>query len=223
MMCYVCAARDGRAAHAVTVAPALAGCPMTSAVTWYDVLGVVPGATPDDIREAWQTRRAALQPGSLTAAPSGVLSAADRARQAVEEAWRVLGDPAARESYDVRIGFERPGEGLGPPSLTPAEPDVSLSEGWSMADEEALESYPGRSSHVVVPDVGGLFYHACLDVADRVGLHLDPVRLTAHPMPVEGLVVGQAPAPGKRVHRDSTLTVQLWHPPEPGPQPAGSG
>ena len=191
-----------------------------SVVTWYDVLGVVPGATPDDVREAWQARKDALEPGRLAGAPSDVLSAADQARQAVAEAWRVLADPAAREKYDQGIGFERPGEGLGPASLKPADPDVSLSKGWSLADEEALESYPSGRSHVVVPDVGGLFYHACLDVADRVGLHLDPVRLTAHPMPVEGLVVGQTPGPGKRVHRDSTLTVQLWHPPEPGGQRA---
>jgi curved DNA-binding protein CbpA len=196
---------------------------MMSVVTWYDVLGVVPGATPDDIREAWQARQAALQPGSLAGAPAQVLSAADRARQAVDEAWRVLADPAAREAYDQGVGFHRPGEGLGPPSETPAEPDVSLSKGWSLADEEALESYPSDRSHVVVPNLAGLFYHVCMDVADRVGLHLDPVRLTAHPMPVEGLVVGQQPDAGRRVHRDSTLTVQLWHPPEPDGQPDGPG
>jgi DnaJ domain/PASTA domain len=189
---------------------------MTRVITWYDVLGVVPGATEDDIREAWQARTAALQPAGLAGAPADALSAADRARQAVATAWRVLGDPVSRESYDTGIGFERPGEGLGPPSETPPEPGVSLAEGWSLADEEALESYPSRPSHVVVPDVAGLFYQVCLDVADRVGLRLDPVRLTAHPMPVEGLVVGQTPAPGKRVHRDSTLTVNVWHPPEPG-------
>ena len=85
-----------------------------------------------------------------------------------------------------------------------------------MANEEALKPYPDRHSRVVVPDVGGLFYQACLDVAGRVGLRLAPVRLTAHPMPVEGLVVGQTPAPGTRVHSDSMLTVQLWHPPAPG-------
>jgi hypothetical protein len=27
---------------------------MTSVITWYDVLGVLPDATPDDIREAWR-------------------------------------------------------------------------------------------------------------------------------------------------------------------------
>jgi hypothetical protein len=160
----------------------------------------------------------------LAGAPPDVLSAAGRALQAVEEAWRVLADPAARESYDEDIGFRRLGEGLASPSRGPSGPDVSLGEGWSMADEEALKPSPGRSSRVVVPDVGGLFYQACLDVAGRVGLHLAPVRLTAHPMPVEGLVAGQTPAPGTRVHRDSTLTVQLWHPPAPGGQrPAASG
>ena len=224
MISCVRAGRDGSAAYASTSVRALTGRLLMNVVTWYDVLGVVPGATPDDIREAWQARQAALQPGKLAGAPADVLSAADRARQAVEEAWRVLADPPAREAYDQNVGFERPGEGLGPPSLKPAEPGVSLSKGWSLADEEALEAYPDRPSRVVVPDVGGLFYQACMDVADRVGLHLDPIRLTAHPMPVEGLVVGQRPDPGKRVHRDSTLTVQLWHPPElGGQQPAASG
>ncbi len=186
---------------------------MTTVITWYDVLGVLPDAMPDEIREAWQARKAALQPGMLAGAPPNVLSAADRALQAVEKAWRVLADPVARESYDEDIGFRRPGEGLAPPSRGPSGPDVSLGAGWSMADEEALEPYPGRPSRVVVPDVAGLFYQACLDVAGRVGLHLAPIRLTAHPLPVEGLVVDQTPVPGKRVHRDSTLTVQLWHPP----------
>jgi len=146
------------------------------------------------------------------------LSAAQRALQAVEEAWRVLTDPAARESYDQDIGFLRPGEGLASPSRGPLGPDVSLGEGWSSADEEALEPYSDRPSRVVVPDVRGLFYQACMGVAGRIGLHLAAIRLTPHPMPAEGLVVGQTPAPGKRVHRDSTLTVQLWHPPKPDSQ-----
>jgi hypothetical protein len=167
---------------------------LTSIITWYDVLGVLPDAPREDIREAWQARREALQPGLLAGAPPDVLSAADEARQAVEEAWRVLADPAARESYDEQIGFVRPGEGLDPPRRGPE-----------------------RLSHVVVPDVRGLFYGACLEVAGRVGLHVAPVQLTAHPMPVEGLAVGQTPAPGERVHRDSTLTVQVWHPSGPGP------
>jgi hypothetical protein len=188
---------------------------MTSVITWYDVLGVLPDAPLDDIREAWQARTSALQPGTLAGASPEVLSAADRARRSVQEAWRVLGDPAARQSYDQRIGFLRPGEGLQPSSWGSPDPDVGLGEGWPAAGEEAAEPYPSRSNRVVVPDVRGLFYGACTDVAGRVGLHLDRVLLTARPMPVEGLVADQTPAPGKRVRRDSTLTVHVWHPPEP--------
>ena len=54
-----------------------------------------------------------------------------------------------------------------------------------------------------------------MEVAGRLGLRLAPIRLTPHPMPVDGLVVGQTPAPGERLHRDRTLTVQVWHPSEP--------
>ncbi len=191
---------------------------MMSGVTWYDVLGVLPDAAPEDIRAAWQVRKAALQPGTLAGAPPDVLPAADRARQVVEEAWGVLADPAARASYDEEIGFVRPGEGLASPGRGPSGPDVSLGKGWSTADEESLEPYSDPHSRVVVPDVTGLFYSACLEVAGRLGLHVTPIRLTPDPMPVDGLVVGQTPAPGERVHRNGTLTVQVWHPPQPGGQ-----
>jgi DnaJ domain/PASTA domain len=186
---------------------------MTSLITWYDVLGVLPDAPPDDIRRACLDRQAILQPATLAGTPPDVQSAAERARQAVAEAWRVLADPAARESYDEQIGLRRPGEGLTAPSRGPLGPDLSLGVGWSEANEEALQAYPDPPSRVVVPDVRGLFYRACMEAAARIGLHVDSVQLTPHPMPVEGLVVGQTPAPGQRAHRDSKLTVQLWHPP----------
>jgi hypothetical protein len=189
---------------------------VTALVTWYDVLGVLPDATTDDMRVAWQERMAVLQPGLMAGASAEVQSAADRARQALEEARRVLADPAARESYDQAIGFARPGEGLAPPWRGPSGPDVGLGEGWSRADEEALEPYPDPPSRVVVPDVSGLFYGACMEMLGRLGLHVEPVQLTARPMPVEGLVVGQTPAAGERLRRNSTLTVRLWFPSEPG-------
>jgi len=188
---------------------------MNSTVTWYDVLGVLPDASQDDIRAAWQARREALAPGLLDGAPPAVLAAADRAVRAVDEAGRVLGNDATRTAYDADIGVTRPGEGLEPPDAGPTGPDVTLGKRWTTADQEALED-PVRPAHVAAPDVGGLFYRACVEVAGRAGLHVASVTLTAHPMPVEGLVVGQEPAPGQRVHTDSTLTVQLWHPPEPG-------
>jgi len=186
---------------------------MEPGVTWYDVLGALPDAPLDDIREAWRARAAGLEPDMLAGASPEVLSAADQARRAMQEAWRVLADPATREAYDEEIGFRRPGEGLTSPSRGPQGPDVTLGPGWTEADQEALESYSGRADRVVLPDFRGLFYRACMDVAGRMGLRVAPVQLTAHPMPVEGLVVGQTPDPGKRVHHDSTLTVQVWFPP----------
>ena len=140
---------------------------MISGITWYDVLGVLPDAPPDDIRAAWWARKAALQPAALAGAPPDVLPAADRARQVVDEAGGVLADPAARASYDEQIGFARPGEGLSSPGRGPSGPDVSLGQGWSTADEESLEPYSDPPSRVIVPDVTGLFFHACMEVAGR--------------------------------------------------------
>jgi hypothetical protein len=183
-------------------------------ITWYDVLGVLPDASADDIRDAWQARVVALQPDVLAGAAPEVLAAAERGRQAVEKAWRVLGEPAARQTYDQEIGFSRPGEGLEPPWRGPSGPDVGLGQDWSEADEEALEPYADPPSRVAVPDVTGLFFQACMEVAGRAGLRVDPIGLTPHPKPVEGLVVGQMPASGERARRDSALTVRVWHPSE---------
>jgi hypothetical protein len=191
--------------------------------TWYDVLGVLPDAPPDDIRAAWQAKRAVLQPTALAGAPPDVLPVAERSRQVLDEAWGVLADPAARASYDEEIGFARPGEGLAPPWRGPSGPDVGLGQGWSMADEESLEPYSDPPSRVTVPDVTGLFYSVSMEAAGRLGLHVTPIRLTLHPMPVDGLVVGQKPAPGEQVHRDSTLTVQVWHPSGPGAEQPSAG
>ena len=76
---------------------------------------------------------------------------------------------------------------------------------------------PGMSSprRVMVPDLRGLFTRSCLRVAGDLGLHLEMVRLTGHPMPVEGLVVDQSPLLGSKVRRSSSLTVEFWEPSEP--------
>ena len=64
-----------------------------------------------------------------------------------------------------------------------------------------------------VPDVRGLFYHVCLEVAARRNVHVTTVRLTPHPMPVEGLVVDQSPQPPAKLQRHGELTIFVWHPP----------
>ena len=64
-----------------------------------------------------------------------------------------------------------------------------------------------------MPDVRGLFYSACLGITGKLGFRLNTVRLTEHPLPVDGLIVRQSPGPAVRARRGSELTVHVWHPP----------
>ena len=68
---------------------------MSDAPTWYDVLGVPRDASADEVRAAWKTQIADLEPG-------------DRRFDALNRAAKVLLDPAARASYDVEHPEEPP-------------------------------------------------------------------------------------------------------------------
>jgi beta-lactam-binding protein with PASTA domain len=78
---------------------------------------------------------------------------------------------------------------------------------------DLMTTHPAPARRVVVPDLRGLFTRTCLRAAGDLGLHLEMIRLTPHPMPVEGLVVDQSPGPGTNVRRSATVTVEVWHPP----------
>ncbi len=81
---------------------------MTKVVTWYDVLGVTPGASVVTLRRARDERRRQLGADRLTDAPPAVLDAAARAAAEVEAAWRVLGDRERRDHYDAGLTRPRP-------------------------------------------------------------------------------------------------------------------
>ena len=68
-------------------------------------------------------------------------------------------------------------------------------------------------------DVRWLFYSVCREVAAKLDLRLSVIRLTEHPMPVDGLVVDQSRGPLAKARRAGGLTIQVWHPPA---RPAGS-
>ena len=85
--------------------------------------------------------------------------------------------------------------------------------GGLLALGDWLAPHPGPPRRVAVPDVRGLFFSVCLGITGRLGLRVTTVRLTAHPMPVDGLVVAQSLRPATRARRGSALTVQVWHPP----------
>ncbi|MBW3580923.1 MAG: J domain-containing protein [Actinobacteria bacterium] len=72
------------------------------APSYYDVLGVPPVASADAIRRAYRQRAREVHPDRQSGSASGPPSATGTARamQELNEAWRVLGDPARRAVYD---------------------------------------------------------------------------------------------------------------------------
>ena len=63
---------------------------MSDAPTWYDLLDVPRGASTDEVRAAWKSHIADLEPG-------------DRRFDALNRAAKVLLDPAARTAYDASL------------------------------------------------------------------------------------------------------------------------
>ena len=187
---------------------------MEQGVTWYEVLGVLPGAEPHRIKREYEARSGLLRPEMIAGAPSNVLTAVTRAQDLLDSAWQVLSDPEApallrrggwppahrrgpgrawvRPQPD-RVRPGRPGPGRGTARGCGQRPCWCCSAGGS-----AGRSGAGRRA---VPDVRGLFTGTCREVARRHGLEVTAVRLTERPMPVEGLVVSQDPAPGSPVPR----------------------
>jgi len=201
-----------------------------SGITWYDILGVLPSVSVTKIQREYDAKASLLRPELISGAPSTVVKAASRAQGILDAAWRVLRDPVNRELYDEEIGFRRSGEGLASRASFPSEPgwgpaDFSFAGGWRvagllgplMAIGDWLAPHPRPRGRVPVPDVRGLFYSVGLEVTGRLGLQVRTVRLTEHPMPVDGLIVDQSPLPPAKVRRAGALTVEVWHP------PAGSG
>jgi hypothetical protein len=197
---------------------------MDPGITWYDVLGVLPGAEAARIRREYDAKTSLLRPELISGAPSNVVQAISRAQGMLDSAWEVLGDPVSRGRYDESIGLRHPGGGLRQPGsiptgtgLGPSGPGIAEDPG-SAGGVLTLTGWLGPArrrakQHVAVPDMRGLFYHVCLEVAARRNVHVTTVRLTPRPMPVEGLVVDQWPRPPARLQRHGELTVQVWHPP----------
>jgi curved DNA-binding protein CbpA len=64
----------------------------------YLALGVAPGATPDEVREAWRFAIQAYHPDRFT--DDQLRDKADQMTRRVNAAWQVLGDADLRARYD---------------------------------------------------------------------------------------------------------------------------
>jgi Mce-associated membrane protein len=71
--------------------------------TWYDLLGVEPDASPEEIRTAWKSGIADLEPG-------------DRRFRTLNEAAEVLLDPDRRAAYDAQLAPDTVVEVRGAPA-----------------------------------------------------------------------------------------------------------
>ena len=197
-------------------------------ITWYDVLGALPGASAEEIQRAYDSKASLLRPELIAGAPSTVVTAVSRAQGILDSAWRVVGDPVRRKGYDEAVGLRRSGGGLVRPESFPSEPGWRSSDsgfaagrpgaellGGMMVLTDWLTPHPREPRRIMVPDLRGLFYSVCLEIAGKMHLRVTAVRLTENPMPVDGLIVDQFPRPPAKMHRDGELTVKVWHPPVP--------
>src|SRR5215471_21383535 len=112
---------------------------MNLAISWYNVLGVLPGCSPDQIKSAYDAKVSQLRPQLLSGAPSAVITAASRAQQMLDSAWSLLGDPVSRKSYDEAVGIRRSGGGLASTEGFASEP------GWGSTDA-AFIGAPGAEA-----------------------------------------------------------------------------
>jgi hypothetical protein len=197
---------------------------MRPIITWYELLGALPDAPAEDIQQAYVAKASLLQPGLLAGAPPKVVTAAARAQGIIDAARRVLADPVSRQRYDEAAGLWGSGGGLGQPRDSSAGsglPDSDFAADNPGADVLRglgalnlwLVQHSDYQRRIPVPDVRGLFYDVFVEAVGRLDLHVTFVRLTEHPMPVEGLVVDQSPGPSAKLHARGELSVQVWHPP----------
>lgn len=110
--------------------------------THYEVLGVRPTSTPEEVRRAYHEQARRLHPDRAGGAPDDA-----RAMQDVNEAWRVLRDPGRRAAYDRSLGAP-----AGPPAPTastaPAAPAEDVDD-WDRPIPQALAE-PGDVVVMVV-------------------------------------------------------------------------
>jgi hypothetical protein len=73
----------------------------------YDVLGVSSSASIEDLRRAYLDLARTLHPDRTLGASAAEAELASRRMQEVNEAWRVLKEPASRAAYDRAITAKR--------------------------------------------------------------------------------------------------------------------
>ncbi len=95
---------------------------------YYQVLGVGPSASPDEVRAAYLYRARLLHPDRAADLPESVRRRAERDLVLANEAYEVLRDPARRATYD-RYWRERAVDGAAGRSGAAVGPGESFAPG----------------------------------------------------------------------------------------------
>jgi hypothetical protein len=109
--------------------------------THYEVLGVSPGATTDEIRAAYRRQARRHHPDTLPDADPETADAARRTMAAVNSAWEVLGNRARRHAYDAGLAAtwrplpSDPGDSTADEDLDGFDGDGRFA-GWGEPDDE---------------------------------------------------------------------------------------
>jgi hypothetical protein len=88
----------------------------TRVLTYYDVLGVDPGADLDAIRQAWRVKVRLLHPDRHRGSPDEVQAEAATETVRVNRAWETLRDPDRRRSYDQTLSASNGSRSYTPPT-----------------------------------------------------------------------------------------------------------
>jgi hypothetical protein len=98
-------------------------------VNHYEVLGVAPTATAEDVRRAYLRLARLHHPDFHAGGSAGERAEADRRMRQINEAWAVLGDDRRRRRYDVEeklrgaLPGDEPGDVFVPFDITDDGPD----------------------------------------------------------------------------------------------------
>ena len=114
---------------------------MESGITWYDVLGVLPGAEARKIKQKYDSKAALLRPELTSGAPPDVLTAVARVQELLDTARESFRDRARREhggdeglptSVTVVITHRRQDKRIGrmPGAATLSAKGITASVSW---------------------------------------------------------------------------------------------